>query len=97
MKTHSKPSKRISLPALLVAGVASAFSVTASAEDYAGAAQAEKGKRVATRAQFKAANPFHNRHVMGDKAEFARVEVATDEKDSAPRRSLVKSGNPFQY
>jgi len=95
----NKPSKSMTLsrlPALLIAGLVAGFTTTASAGDEASAAQATKPERVATRAQFKAANPFHNRHVMGDKAEFARVEIATDAKENAPRRSLSKSGNPFQ-
>lgn len=95
MNKHSKPMKRVRLPVLLVAGLVAGFSVTASAADDAGAAQAAKPERVATRAQFKAANPFHNRHVMGEKAEFARVEAATDASDRAPRRTFWKSGNPF--
>ncbi len=94
MIKHSKPITRTHLPALLVAGLVAGFSVTASADD-ASASQAGKPERVATRAQFKAANPFHNRHVMGEKAEFARVEVATDAADKTPRRALSKSGNPF--
>jgi len=94
----NKPSKSmtpIRLPALLVAGFLAGFAATATAADEASAAQTVKPERVATRAQFKAANPFHNRHVMGEKAEFARVEVAGDASDGAPRRALSKSGNPF--
>lgn len=95
MIKHSKSMTRTHLPALLVAGLVAGFSVTASAADEAGAGQAGKPERVATRAQFKAANPFHNRHVMGEKAEFARLEAATDANENAPRRALSKSGNPF--
>jgi hypothetical protein len=95
MTKYSKSTTRTRLPVLLLAGLVAGFSGTASAADEASATQATKPERVATRAQFKAANPFHNRHVMGEKAEFARVEVATDAEDKAPRRALSKSGNPF--
>jgi hypothetical protein len=95
MNKHSKLKTRVRLPALLGAGFVAGFSVTASAAGEADAAQTGKPERVATRAQFKAPNPFHNRHVMGEKAEFARLEAATDASDRAPRRSFWKSGNPF--
>ena len=95
----NKPRKSIMpvrLPTLLIAGLVAGFTATASAGESASAAEATKPERVATRAQFKAANPFHNRHVMGDKAEFARVEIATEASENAPRRALSKSGNPFR-
>jgi hypothetical protein len=96
MNKHSKPQTRVRLPALLIAGLVAGFSVTASVAGEAGAAQTAKPERVATRAQFKAPNPFHNRHVMGEKAEFARVEAATDDSDRAPRRMFGKMGNQFR-
>jgi len=49
------------------------------------------------RAPHKVANRFHHQAKARETAEFARLEVATDEAGSDSRRAPHKAGNRFHH